>query len=83
MDDGSLQNDNKSMIIHTQSYRKEEVGKLSIELNEKLKLNSRVIPHKKIYWVILIPSGDNKILLGLIERYIHNSMRYKIGKLKT
>lgn len=56
MDDGSLQNDKKTMIIHTQSYSYEEVMILSYELNKKFNLNSRVIPHKKVYWVILIPS---------------------------
>lgn len=35
MDDGSLQNDKKSMIIHTQSYSKAEVELLSSELNMK------------------------------------------------
>lgn len=46
MDDGSLQNDKKTMILHTQSYTNNEVNNLSLELNEKFKLNSKVIPHK-------------------------------------
>jgi hypothetical protein len=49
MDDGSLQNDNKTIIIHTQSYTYEEVKTLSLELNQKFKLHSKIIPHKKIY----------------------------------
>jgi hypothetical protein len=49
MDDGSLQNDNKTMIIHTQAYTYEEVKILSLELNEKFNFNSKVIPHKKFY----------------------------------
>jgi hypothetical protein len=79
MDDGSLQNDNKTMIIHTQSYTYEEVKILSLELNDKFKLQSKVISHKKIYWVILIPNKDFKILLNLIQPFIHSSMNYKLN----
>jgi len=68
------------MIIHTQSYTYEEVNMLSLELNEKYKIHSKVISHKKIYWVILIPSKDFKILLELIQPFIHPSMDYKINK---
>jgi hypothetical protein len=82
MDDGSLQNDNKTMIIHTQSYTCEEVETLSSELNNKFKLSSKVIPHKKKYWVILIPSQNAEELSNLIKPYIHNSMSYKIPKIK-
>jgi len=78
MDDGSLQN--KTMIIHTQSYSKEEVTILSNELNIKFNFNSRVIPHKKIYWVILIPSENFEALSQLISPYMHPSMLYKLNK---
>lgn len=78
MDDSSLQNDKKSMIIHTQSYTKTEVGLLSSELNIKFSLNSRVIQHKKIHHVIFIPSSDNKLLYNLISPHVHPTMNYKL-----
>lgn len=78
MDDGSLQKDKKSMIIHTQSYTNAEVELLSSELNTKFNLNSVVIPHKKIYFVIFIPSKDAKLLYNLISPHIHPSMSYKL-----
>lgn len=78
MDDGSL--NNKTMIIHTQSYSHEEVMILSYELNKKFNLNSRVIPHKKKYWVILIPSDNFELLSQLILPFIHPSMGYKLNK---
>lgn len=78
MDDGSLQNDKKSLILHTQSYTKAEVEQLASELNSKFKLNSRVIPHKVKYHVIFIPSSDAKLLYGLISPHIHSSMKYKL-----
>ena len=81
MDDGSLQNDKKTIIIHTQSYTYEEVKILSLELNQKFEIHSKVISHKKIYWVILIPSQDFEIIFKLINSYIHFSMNYKLNKL--
>ena len=79
MDDGSLQNDKKTLIIHTQSYTEKEVNLLSFELNKKFELDSKVIIHKKKYWVIKIPSNYFEKLLKLIKPYIHPSMNYKIN----
>jgi len=78
MDDGSLQN--KTMIIHTQSYSQEEVAILSYELNKKFNFNSRITSHKKIYWVITIPSENFESLFQLISPFIHPSMGYKLNK---
>jgi len=47
MGDGSLQKDRKTMILHTQSYNKNENLILSRELNEKFGFSSEVILHKK------------------------------------
>lgn len=82
MDDGSLQNDKKSMIIHTQSYTKAEVELLSSELNMKFSLSSRVIPHKQVYHVIFIPSKDANTLYNLISPFVHQSMCYKLPVIK-
>ena len=78
MDDGSLQKDKKSLIIHTQSYIESEVKLLSTELNQKFNLHSRVIPHKIKYYVIFIPSQDAKCLYNLIAPHIYFSMFYKL-----
>lgn len=80
MDDGSLQNDKKTMILHTQSYTNNEVNNLSLELNEKFQFHSKVIPHKTKYWVIFIPNKDYEVLLKLVEQHIHPSMGYKLNK---
>jgi len=71
--------DKKTIIIHTQSYTHEEVENLSLELNEKFQLDSKVISHKNIYWVIKIPSKNYEVLLKLIKPYIHFSMYYKLN----
>jgi hypothetical protein len=78
MGDGSLQKDRKTMILHTQSYNKNENLILSRELNEKFGFRSEVIPHKNKYWIIKFKSKDALILHDLIKLYIHSSMRYKL-----
>jgi hypothetical protein len=58
MDDGSL--NGNTMILHTQSYTKQECEIISSELNEKFNLNTIVIPHKEVYYVVKIPFNDAK-----------------------
>lgn len=82
MSDGSLQNDFKSMILHTQSFTQAENELLSRELNAKFGLHSRVIPHKDIYWVIFIPNGDAATLHKLISPHIIPHFKYKVPVLK-
>ena len=78
MCDGSIQKDLLTMVLHTQSFSYEENLLLSNELNEKFKLNSQVISHKKKYWVIKFHSNDALNLRNLIKPYIHSSLNYKI-----
>ena len=78
MCDGSLQNDKKTIILHTQGYTLKENCIYSDELNIKFKLNTRVIPHKKRYYVIKIPSENSESVLHLIESHVISSMRYKL-----
>lgn len=78
MSDGSLQNDLKSMILHTQSFTLAENEILSAELNSKFGFSSRVIPHKHIYSVIFIPAGDHVILKPLIAPHMLPYFNYKV-----
>lgn len=78
MADGSLQKDKKTMILHTQSYSEIENNMLSEELNEKFGLRTKVILHKKIYFVIKFHSSDALVLINLIKPYIIPSMKYKL-----
>jgi len=78
MGDGSLQKDRKTMILHTQSYNKNENLILSRELNEKFGFSSEVILHKKKYFVVKFNSKDALTLQNLIKPYIIESMKYKI-----
>lgn len=80
MSDGSLQNDSQSMILHTQSFTKAENEMLSNELNIKFGLHSRVISHKKKYWVIFIPRQDAALLNQLISPHMLPYFSYKVPK---
>lgn len=46
MCDGCLQNDKKTIILHTQGFNLKENSILSSELNIKFTLNTKVIKHK-------------------------------------
>ena len=76
MDDGSV--DGNTTIIHTSSFKEEEVWVLRTELNDKFGLNSELLIHKNKYRVIKIPSTDGERMVSLIKPYIHYSMRRKL-----
>jgi LAGLIDADG DNA endonuclease family len=66
MGDGSLQQDQKTMILHTQSYTRVENLILSAELNAKFGFTTEVIPYKEKYFCPSVRSsnlgfGDYKI----------------------
>jgi len=80
MGDGSLQKDQKTMILHTQSYTRLENLILSEELNAKFGFTTEVIPHKEKYFCIKFNSKDALLLHNLIKPHVHSSMAYKIPK---
>lgn len=81
MSDGSLDRNQKSMILHTQAFSKKENSIISHELNIKFKLHTKVIVHKGKYYVIKIPVEDAEDLYKLIQPYIIPSMIYKLPKM--
>lgn len=81
MCDGSLQNDKKTMILHTQSFSENENSIMSNEFNSKFHLHTKVISHKKIYYVIQTSSKDAPLLYNFIQPFIIDSMKYKLPKL--
>ena len=80
MCDGSLQNNGKTLQLHSQSFTFEENQQLSDELNQKFKLHSYVIPHKTIYYIIEIPNRDYQLLYELVNQFMIPSLMYKIVK---
>ncbi len=82
MCDGSLQNDKKSIILHTQGFSEKENLILSNELNMKFNLKTKVILHKKIYYVLKTSSTDALQIVDLIQNYMITSMEYKLPEPK-
>ena len=80
MCDGSLQKDNRTLVLHTQSFSLQENTLLTRELNKKFHLHSRVISHKTHYYVIEFPRQDSNKIAALIENYLIPSMLYKLPK---
>ena len=78
MCDGSLQNDKKTLIFHSAGFSRKENEILSLVVNDKFGLTTKVISHKKIYFVIQTSSQDSSKLRLLIKPYIIPSLKYKI-----
>jgi hypothetical protein len=75
-DDGSLHK-TKSIILHTQSFSKEENLCMCKELNHKFNLCTKVIIHKEKYRVIYIPVKDVKFLKNNV--CMPESMKHKLS----
>jgi hypothetical protein len=82
MCDGSLQKDNHTLILHTQSFSLKENTVLTRELNNKFQLHSRVISHKTRYYVIEFPRQDSQRIAALIENSLIPSMLSKLPNSK-
>lgn len=79
-DDGYYHKVKKYLIIHTQSFSKEENEILSMELNAKFNLNSTLLKHQKkekVYWVLYFPPKDVLVLQTLLTMPL--SMEHKLG----
>lgn len=80
MCDGSLQKDNQTLILDTQSFSLEDNVVLTTELNKKFQLHSRVISHKTQYYVIEFPRQHRQKIAALIQDFLIPSMRYKLPR---
>ena len=77
MCDGSLQKDRLTLIVHTQSFTRDENLIAANELNNKWGLHCRVISHKQRYWVLQTDPKDAATLRSLISPFLIPSMQYK------
>ncbi len=78
----SLQKNKKTIILHTQRFNLKENSIISVKLNQKFKLNTKVMVHKEKYDVIEIPVYDSVYVFKLINEYIISSMKYKLPCIK-
>ncbi len=78
MDDGSIKSKEcRGRFLNTQSYSEKEVKSLQKILKEKFSLDSSLKKDGN-GMQIYIPSNSAKILRQLIDKYVIQSMRYKL-----
>lgn len=78
MDDGGKSVYNQT-ILHTRSFRKEEVEYLQLVLDKNFGLRTRLEEKKPNQWVIYIPVRQDKVKLkDIVGPYMHESMLYKV-----
>ena len=82
MDDGgkldyNKNSKNKSLVLNTHSFTKEEVHRMSVELSEKFNLCTNVKLNKNKN-IIIIESESYETFLKIVNPYIIPSMRYKL-----
>ena len=82
MDDGgrldyNKNSKNKGLVLNTHSFTKEEVGRMSSELNNKFNLNTAIRLNKNRN-IIIIQSESYNEFINLTYEHIHPSMRYKL-----
>lgn len=85
MDDGSKldysKNEGKGIVLNTQQFSVENVNQMSLELNEKFKLNSWVGLNKSR--PIIKISGENfEKMIEYMKPYLIPSMYYKLPSLR-
>ena len=82
MDDGgkldyNRNSKNKSIVLNTQSFSDDEVETMSIELNQKFKLDCEVRSNKGRK-IIVIKSSSYLTFRELVDPYIIPEMAYKL-----
>lgn len=80
MCDGSLQNNKKTLLLHSAGFSQEENTLASRALNAKFGFTSCVIRHKKSYFVIQIPAENAGVVKKIISPYMLPFFSYKIPK---
>lgn len=81
MDDGSIKSSkHRALVIHSQSFSKEDLGKIIKVLESKYKVKSTLRKRNdgSGYVVYLLSETVNKFI-DLVKDYILPSMRYKLG----
>jgi hypothetical protein len=84
MDDGgkldyNKNSNNRSLVLNTHNFSKEEVEMMSSELNDKFSLNSTVKLNKNKY-IIVIKSESYETFMNLTNSFIIPVMKYKLPK---
>lgn len=78
MGDGNLKSKDKIIRIYTNSFSKEDVERLSIAINNKLGIITRVTHDRNNQYMLTIGRNQLDKVKFLILPYMHESMLYKL-----
>jgi len=83
MDDGSIKSkQHKALVIHAQSFNKQDLRRIIKVLDEKYKIKSNLRKRDDgSGYVIYILSETVNIFVDLVKNYILPSMKYKLGNI--
>jgi len=86
MDDGgkldyNKNTKNRSLVLNTHNFKHEEVHRMSNELSNKFGLDTEVRLNK-MKSIIIIKSNSYEKFKNLTNKYIVNSMQYKLSFIK-
>lgn len=79
MGDGNFKSKDKIIRIYTNSFSKKEVERLSIGINNKLGIITKVTHDRNDQYMLTIAKNQLEKIRSLILPYMHESMLYKLG----
>ena len=83
MGDGNFKIKDKIIRIYTNSFSKQEVQILAEVITKKLGIKTKTVHDRNGQYMITISKTQLKTVKLLIQRYMHDSMLYKLGVVYT
>jgi len=65
--------------IYTNSYKKEDVERLALAINDKFNIYTGVLHDRNNQWILTIGAKILTLLREFVSEYFHHSMKYRIG----
>jgi LAGLIDADG DNA endonuclease family len=79
MTDGNFDKGRNRVRIYTNSYKKEEVERLALAINNKFNIYTGVLHDRNNQWILTIGAKNLTLLRNIVSEYFHDSMKYRIG----
>lgn len=79
MTDGNFDKGRNRVRIYTNSYKKEEVERLALAINDKFNIYTGVLHDRNNQWILTIGAKNFTLLRDIVSEYFHPSMNNRIG----
>jgi|ERR1700734_1036306 len=79
MTDGNFDKGRNRVRIYTNSYKKEDVQRLALAINDKFNIYTGVLHDRNNQWILTIGAKNLALLRDTVSDYFHHSMKYRIG----